>query len=119
VRRTIALTGSVVFLDAMLFGAVIPLLPHFADTYGLSKLEAGLLLGAYGAGALLGGIPGVQVREIAEAELCCGSAGTYNLFHPEPARELGARKAAAVRAAARGPSGSRAPPRASEAGGRP
>ena len=57
-RRTVALTGSVVFLDAMLFGAVIPLLPRFADTYGLSKLEAGLLLGAYGAGALLGGIPG-------------------------------------------------------------
>jgi MFS family permease len=48
----------VVFLDAMLFGAIIPLLPHFADTYDLSKLEAGLLLGSYGAGALSGGIPG-------------------------------------------------------------
>ncbi|HET6633466.1 MAG TPA: heterodisulfide reductase-related iron-sulfur binding cluster [Streptomyces sp.] len=47
---------------------------------------------------LLGGIPGVQLREPAESELCCGSAGTYNLFHPEPARELGERKAAAVRA---------------------
>jgi MFS family permease len=58
VRRIIALTGSIVFLDAMLFGAIIPLLPHFADTYDLSKLEAGLLLGAYGAGALLGGVPG-------------------------------------------------------------
>jgi MFS family permease len=58
VRRTVALSGTVVFLDAMLFGAVIPLLPHFADAYELSKLQAGLLLGAYGAGALLGGIPG-------------------------------------------------------------
>ena len=57
-RRIVALTGSVVFLDAMLFGAIIPLLPHFADTYDLSKFEAGLLLGAYGAGSLLGGIPG-------------------------------------------------------------
>jgi len=47
---------------------------------------------------LLGGIPGVELREPAEAELCCGSAGTYNLLHPEPARELGERKAAAVRA---------------------
>ncbi len=53
-----ALTGSIVFLDAMLFGAIIPLLPHFAETYDLTKLEAGLLLGAYGAGALVGGIPG-------------------------------------------------------------
>jgi MFS family permease len=58
VRRIVALTGSVVFLDAMLFGAVIPLLPHFADTYELSKFQAGLLLGAYGAGSLVGGIPG-------------------------------------------------------------
>jgi MFS family permease len=58
VRRIVVLTGSVVFLDAMLFGAIIPLLPHFADTYDLSKFEAGLLLGAYGAGTLLGGIPG-------------------------------------------------------------
>jgi MFS family permease len=58
VRRIVALTGSVVFLDAMLFGAVIPLLPHFADTYELSKFRAGLLLGAYGAGALVGGVPG-------------------------------------------------------------
>jgi MFS family permease len=58
VRRIVALSGTVVFLDAMLFGAIIPLLPHFADTYDLSKLEAGLLLGAYGAGSLVGGIPG-------------------------------------------------------------
>jgi MFS family permease len=58
VRRIVVLTGSIVFLDAMLFGAIIPLLPHFADTYDLTKFEAGLLLGSYGAGALVGGIPG-------------------------------------------------------------
>lgn len=57
-RRILFLTGTIVFLDAMLFGAIIPLLPHFVDTYDLSKTEAGLLLGAYGAGALLGGVPG-------------------------------------------------------------
>ncbi|MBA2294939.1 MAG: MFS transporter [Actinobacteria bacterium] len=57
-RRVVALTGSIVFLDAMLFGAIIPLLPSFADDYDLTKLEVGLLLGAYGGGALLGGIPG-------------------------------------------------------------
>ncbi|HET9243954.1 MAG TPA: MFS transporter [Gaiella sp.] len=57
-RRVLAVTGSIVFLDAMLFGAIIPLLPAFADSYDLTKLEAGALLGAYGAGALLGGIPG-------------------------------------------------------------
>ncbi len=42
---------------------------------------------------LLDGIPGLEVREIAEAELCCGSAGIYNIINPEPAQELGDRKA--------------------------
>ncbi|MCG5211867.1 4Fe-4S dicluster domain-containing protein [Streptosporangium sp. KLBMP 9127] len=45
---------------------------------------------------LLGGIPGIEVREIAESSICCGSAGTYNLFQPEAARELGDRKAERV-----------------------
>jgi glycolate oxidase iron-sulfur subunit len=45
---------------------------------------------------LLRGIPGLDVKEIAEAEICCGSAGIYNILNPEPARELGDRKAANV-----------------------
>ena len=45
---------------------------------------------------LLRGIPGVELHEIAEAELCCGSAGIYNILNPEPARELGDRKAANI-----------------------
>jgi len=42
---------------------------------------------------LLRDIPGVTLAEIAEADLCCGSAGIYNLLYPEPATELGDRKA--------------------------
>ncbi len=45
---------------------------------------------------LLADIPGLEVREIADPEICCGSAGVYNVLNPEPARELGDRKAAAV-----------------------
>jgi glycolate oxidase iron-sulfur subunit len=45
---------------------------------------------------LLRQIPGVDLREIAEGELCCGSAGVYNILNPEPARELGDRKAANI-----------------------
>ena len=45
---------------------------------------------------LLEAIPGLELREIAEAELCCGSAGIYNILNPEPARELGDRKAANI-----------------------
>lgn len=47
---------------------------------------------------LLAGIPELRLAEIAEPELCCGSAGVYNLLEPQPARELGDRKAALVRA---------------------
>jgi glycolate oxidase iron-sulfur subunit len=43
--------------------------------------------------ALLAAIPGVEVVTPAEAEICCGSAGIYNLVQPEPAAELGERKA--------------------------
>ena len=43
--------------------------------------------------ALLQTIPGLDVREPAEWELCCGSAGVWNLLNPEPAAELGQRKA--------------------------
>jgi glycolate oxidase iron-sulfur subunit len=42
---------------------------------------------------LLAGIPELQLKEIPEGSLCCGSAGVYNLLNPEPARELGDRKA--------------------------
>ncbi|QFY07177.1 4Fe-4S dicluster domain-containing protein [Nonomuraea phyllanthi] len=45
---------------------------------------------------LLRGIPGLEVREIPESAICCGSAGTYNMFQPQAARDLGDRKAAAV-----------------------
>ena len=45
-------------------------------------------------------IPGLVVREIPEAAICCGSAGIYNLINPVPAAELGRRKAANVRSVA-------------------
>jgi glycolate oxidase iron-sulfur subunit len=43
--------------------------------------------------ALLQAIPGVELLTPAESDICCGSAGIYNLVQPEPARELGHRKA--------------------------
>lgn len=48
---------------------------------------------------LLRRIAGVTLVELADAEFCCGSAGTYNIDQPEIAAELGARKAEAVIAA--------------------
>jgi glycolate oxidase iron-sulfur subunit len=45
---------------------------------------------------LLAGIPGLTVKEIEDAAICCGSAGIYNILNPEPANDLGDRKAANV-----------------------
>jgi glycolate oxidase iron-sulfur subunit len=45
---------------------------------------------------VLGVVPGLELREVGEGEICCGSAGVYNLVEPEPARELGDRKATNV-----------------------
>jgi glycolate oxidase iron-sulfur subunit len=41
---------------------------------------------------LLAGIPQLDVAEIPEASLCCGSAGVYNLLEPDAANQLGDRK---------------------------
>jgi glycolate oxidase iron-sulfur subunit len=45
---------------------------------------------------LLAGIPGLTVKEIEDAAICCGSAGIYNILQPTAARDLGDRKAANV-----------------------
>jgi glycolate oxidase iron-sulfur subunit len=45
---------------------------------------------------LLRGIPELELREIPEAGMCCGSAGVYNLLQPEAASELGQQKADSV-----------------------
>ncbi|GAA2396644.1 (Fe-S)-binding protein [Dactylosporangium salmoneum] len=43
--------------------------------------------------ALLRAIPGLQLREIPDGEICCGSAGIWNVLNPAPAAQLGERKA--------------------------
>jgi len=48
--------------------------------------------------ALLQAIPGIELLTPADPELCCGSAGIYNLVQPEPAAQLGARKVRSIAA---------------------
>jgi glycolate oxidase iron-sulfur subunit len=43
--------------------------------------------------ALLSGIPWLELMEIPEAAICCGSAGIFNLVQPDAAGVLGDRKA--------------------------
>jgi MFS family permease len=58
VRRLLLLVCSITLADTMLYAALVPLLPHYADEFGLSKGQAGLLVGAYALGAFIGAIPG-------------------------------------------------------------
>ncbi|WP_018111498.1 glycolate oxidase subunit GlcF [Thermus igniterrae] len=60
---------------------------HLAHAQGVREAPRRLLKAA-----------GVEVLEPKEWELCCGSAGTYNLFQPEIAAALGQRKAANLKA---------------------
>ena len=41
---------------------------------------------------LLAQLPGLEIRNLPESELCCGAAGSYNLTEPEMASRLAKRK---------------------------
>jgi MFS family permease len=58
VRRLLFLVCLVVFVETMLYSALVPLLPGYTHEFGLSKAAAGLLVGAYAAGAVIGALPG-------------------------------------------------------------
>jgi MFS family permease len=58
VRRLLLLVCAVIFVETMLYSALVPLLPHYKDEFGLSKSAAGLLVAAYAAGALAAALPG-------------------------------------------------------------
>ncbi len=45
---------------------------------------------------LLRAVPGVEIVEIDDGEMCCGAAGTYNLVHPDLARRLAESKLARI-----------------------
>jgi glycolate oxidase iron-sulfur subunit len=55
---------------------------HLAHAQGVSQQPRDLLQQ----------VPGIELLPVAEPEMCCGSAGIYNLVQPEPARQLGERK---------------------------
>jgi glycolate oxidase iron-sulfur subunit len=52
--------------------------------------------------ALLRAVPGLELVELGEAEMCCGSAGIYNLTEPEMAQRLLDRKVSHVEATGAG-----------------
>jgi glycolate oxidase iron-sulfur subunit len=75
-------------------------IPRLAAPLRLAYHDACHLAHAQGVRAapreVLERVPGLEVVSLADADTCCGSAGTYNIEQPEIARSLGDRKAAAV-----------------------
>ena len=55
--RLLALTCAIVLVDTIFFTALSPLLPHYADRFGLDKGALGLLAGAFAGGVLMAAIP--------------------------------------------------------------
>ena len=56
-RRLLVVGSTVVFLDAVFYAAITPLLPDYVDDLGLSKGAAGVLSSAYAAGTLVASLP--------------------------------------------------------------
>jgi glycolate oxidase iron-sulfur subunit len=42
-------------------------------------------------------VPGLELHDLPESELCCGAAGTYNLTQPEMSGRLSERKMANIK----------------------
>ncbi len=59
---------------------------HLAHAQGIREAPRRLLRAA----------PGVELVELADGHLCCGSAGSYNLEQPEIAAELGEHRAKTI-----------------------
>src|SRR5215208_4273846 len=57
-RRLLALSCAIVLVDTIFYAALYPLVPYFEEEFGLSKSVVGILSGAYGAGVLVGSVPG-------------------------------------------------------------
>lgn len=90
-----AVAGKITDLSALLLASERFAMPEFRCT--VTYHDACHL--AHGMGVretprkLLRSIPGLELIELAESDLCCGSAGSYNLTEPEMARALAQRKA--------------------------
>ena len=84
-RRILVLSGAIIVCDTMFFAALTPLLPDYADEFGLSKTGAGALQAAYPFGVLVASIPsgyvaarfGVKPTAVAALLLI---AGTSTIF---------------------------------------
>lgn len=51
------LVNLAVFLDTLLYGIIVPVIPHYATTLGIPTIWLGFIFAAYSIGLLLAGVP--------------------------------------------------------------
>ena len=86
-RRILVLVSAIVCFETMLYTVLAPLLPEYSDRFGLSVAEAGLLSGAYAAGALAAAVPsgllaariGVKATALAGLALLAAASVVFGL----------------------------------------
>ena len=102
-ERATAFAGKVMDFSAYLAGIGLRAPAGFERERRVVYQDACHLLHAQGIQseprALLTQIPNLRLLPIADAGMCCGSAGTYNIDQPTIAAELGRRKVEAILAA--------------------
>jgi predicted MFS family arabinose efflux permease len=62
-RRLAPIIYAVVFFDALLMFAIVPLLPDYVDALNLSKTQAGAVIGIYSAATLLMSLPAGRIAD--------------------------------------------------------
>ena len=88
-RRLAPLIYSIVFLDALLMFAIVPLLPSYARDLGLSTTQAGIVVAVYSGTVLVAGLPagraadrfGARQVTIVGIALLAVSTGAYGFSH--------------------------------------
>ena len=83
--RLTAYVSALVALDLALFSAIVPLLPQLSDQLDLTKVQSGLLLGAYSGAVLVTAVPighladrlGMRNVNVAGSLLVCAATAAF------------------------------------------
>ena len=86
-RRLLVLVSAIVLVESTFFSVLAPLLPQYADEFGLSATALGILSAAYAAGALAAALPsgliavrmGVRPTVLAGLAIIVGTSIAFGL----------------------------------------
>lgn len=56
-NRLYFIINLTVFIDTLLYGIIVPAVPHYAETFDISETVVGTIFVAYSAGLLLSSVP--------------------------------------------------------------